>query len=137
MTDEELMEIMKERFYNREGFIKYNGYKFLEGKQDYCVLTTDITKNSLNPYDMAHGGFLFGLADTAAGCAASSTGRAAVTVNSSIEYLKGAKGSSLKAVASAIKTGKTISVYEVNIYDDKEQLVAKATFTYYYINDKN
>lgn len=136
MTDQELLKQMEERFYNRQGFIKYNGYKFVEGKKDYCVLTAEITENSLNPYNMAHGGFIFGLADTAAGCAASSTGRGAVTINSSIEYLKGATGTSLKAVANAIKTGKTISVYEVDIYNDKEQLVAKATFTYYYIEEK-
>lgn len=137
MTDEEIKACMEERFCNREGFIKHNGYKFVDGKKDYCVLTADITENSLNPYDIAHGGFIFGLADTAAGVAASSTGRGAVTVNSSIEYLKGAKGSSIKAVAHSIKTGKTISVYEVNIYNDKEELVAKAIFTYYYIDTKN
>lgn len=136
MTDEEIRKVMEEKFYDRQGFIKHNGYKFVEGKKDYCVLSAELTDNSLNPYGMAHGGFIFGLADTAAGVAASSTGRAALTVNSNIEYLKGAKGTSIKAVATALKTGRTISVYEVNIYNDQEQLVSKGTFTYYYIEEK-
>ena len=83
---------------------------------------------------MVHGGFLFGLADTAAGVAARSSGKKAVTLSSHIEYLHACHGSKIKAVVEAVKIGKNVSVYEVSIYDEKEVMVAKATVDYFYID---
>ena len=67
-----------------------------------------ITKNSLNPYGIAHGGFIFGLGDTVLGMAASATGRPAVTLNSTINYLRPAKSEYIIAKAELIKAGKTL-----------------------------
>lgn len=132
--EQQIDELMKDSFINNEGFIKYNGYEYVCGGLNKCVLESPITKESLNPYGIPHGGFIFGLADTAAGMAASSTGRPAVTINSNIQYLKASKGDKLIATASCIKHGKTISVYQVDITDNRGSNISTAVFTYYYID---
>lgn len=134
MSEEELLAYGKKYMENVGGFIKNNHYQLVDIKKDYCVMEAEIKEESLNPYGMVHGGFLFGLADTAAGVAARSSGRKAVTLSSHIEYLHACHGSKIKAVVEAVKTGKNVSVYEVCIYDDKETMVAKATVDYFYLD---
>jgi len=129
-----LTEIAKNNLGNDKGFIKTNNYKVLKVKENYCELEGKLTETSLNPFGIAHGGFIFGLADTAAGIAAMTDGRKAVTINSTIEYFNVGKGSTLKAIAKCLKSGKNISNFEVYIYDDNEKLIAKSNINYYYLN---
>lgn len=134
MRDEELLTFGKNYINGVGGFIKNNHYSLVDLKQDYCVMEAEVTDDSLNPYGMVHGGFLFGLADTAAGVAARSSGRKAVTLSSHIEYLHACYGSKIKVVVESVKIGKTVSVYQASIYDDKECMVAKAIIDYFYID---
>lgn len=134
MSNEELLAFGKKYMDSVGGFIKNNNYSLVDIKKDYCVMEAEVTEASLNPYGMVHGGFMFGLADTAAGVAARSSGRKAVTLSSHIEYLHACHGSKIKAVVEAVKIGKNVSVYEVSIYDEKEVIVAKATVDYFYID---
>lgn len=134
MSDEELLTYGKKYMESVGGFIQKNHYSLVDVKKDFCIMEATITEDSLNPYGMVHGGFLFGLADTAAGVAARSSGKKAVTLSSHIEYLHACGGSKIKAVVEAVKVGKKVSVYEVFLYDDKEVLVAKATVDYFYID---
>lgn len=134
MSDEELLALGKKYMDSVGGFIKNNHYSLISVGKDSCVMEAEVTEESLNPYGMVHGGFMFGLADTAAGVAARSSGRSAVTLSSHIEYLHACHGSKIKAVVEALKVGKSISVYEVFIYDEKDVMVAKATVDYFYMD---
>ena len=129
MNNKELLEKAM-----NNGFISNNNYKIIEVKDNYCVLEGTITETSLNNFGIAHGGYIFGLADTAAGIAAMSKGRKAVTLSSNINYIKKAKGNKLIAKTLCLKEGKNISNYEVSIYDEKDNLIAKATIEYFYID---
>ena len=119
---------------NNEGFIKYNKMHILELDDCYSKMEAVIDKNSLNPNGTVHGGLLFGLADTVMGMAARTTGKNLVTINSQIDYLKMAKGSKIVAVAEKIKVGKTTAVFRCNIFDEKDNLVATATGTYFFLD---
>lgn len=134
MSDEELLAFGKKYMDGVGGFIKNNNYSLVDIKKNYCVMEAKVTDDSLNPYGMVHGGFLFGLADTVSGAAAATSGRKAVTLSSHIEYLHACHGSKIKAVAESVKVGKSVSVYEVSLYDEKEVMVAKATVDYFYID---
>lgn len=117
------------------GFIENNNYKLISVNEGHAIMEADITNKSLNPHKTAHGGFIFGLADTTAGIAAHSFGRKAMTINANIEYLHAVTGKKISAEAKCIKNGKTISVFEVYIRDlDKDRDAAKATITYFYID---
>lgn len=124
----------KEILKNQKGFISANNYEVIKVLENYCELEGIITDTSTNHLGIAHGGYIFGLADTAAGIAAMTDERVAVTIDSSIQYLKPGKGSKLKAVAKSLKVGKSVGFFEVLIYDLEDSLIAKANINYFYMN---
>ena len=121
----------KEKILEDNGFISNNNYKLLYVDNGACEMEATITNSSMNPYGMIHGGFIFGLADTAAGIAAYSLNKKSVTVSSNINYLHALKGNKIKASAKCLKQGRNISVFEVSIYDeDSDKVFVKADVTY-------
>jgi len=82
-----------------------------------------------------HGGVIAGLADHAAGGAATTlmpAGRIAVTVEFKINFLSPANGEHLIARAEVIQAGSTLSVVAVDMFseiDGKEQRCAVVTAT--------
>ena len=86
----------------------------------------------LNPVGVPHGGVYFSLADTACGSAMASHGYYAVTISTSYEFLRsGRPGDTLTAVATEIKGGKTICVFDVHITNQEGTLLGSGTFTFY------
>jgi acyl-CoA thioesterase len=134
MTNDEIIKNIIEETKQDKGFISNNHFKLVKLEDNYCILEAEITETSLNPYLIAHGGFIFGLADTAAGLASKTNGKKAVTLTSNINYLYPAKNKKLIATATCLKKGKTISVYSVTITDEKNKTIAEATFDYYSLN---
>lgn len=132
MTD--LTEKAKEILKKDHGFVEANNYKVIKVEEHYCEMEAILSDSSKNPFGIAHGGYIFGFADTAAGIAAMTDERTALTINSTIDYLKPGKTDKLIAEAKAIKAGKSIAVIEVLISDNENNLVAKATITYFYMN---
>lgn len=126
---------MKDIFKNiEEGYIKYNNIELVEANDDEVVLKTELNKNLLNPYGIAHGGLIFTLGDTAMGIASRMTGRESVTLSSNITYLKPGKGTRLIAKAKIIKNGKTTCYLRADIFNEKDDLVATMDANYFYIN---
>ncbi len=130
---ENLTEYAREQVKACKGFIEANNYEVIKVEPNYCELEGIITNTSTNHLNIVHGGYIFGLADTAAGIAAMTDGRNAVTINSSISYLKPSKGNKLKAIAKSIKNGKNVAFFEVSVYDDNDVLTSVANITYNYI----
>ena len=98
----------------------------------YARVTKTITPEDLNPLNFAHGGVYFSMADTACGSAMASHGHMAVTVNASYNYFRSAApGDMLTAVATEVKTGRTLCVYDVRITDQNETLLGTGAFTFY------
>lgn len=122
-----------ENFENYEGFIKYNNIHIESLEKDEAVLYANIDKNSMNPNEIVHGGLIFGLADTAMGTLCFLTGRRAVTIDSTINYLKPCQGNIIKCIATPIKVGKTIAVYKADIYNSKNELAAIITANYMFL----
>ena len=129
MSKKELKEKME-----KSDFIKNNNYKIEEViEKKSATLKGYITDTSNNPYNIVHGGFIFGLGDTAMGMAAASTGKIAVTLSATINYLRPSKGEYLIAKAEIIKSGKTTCYLRAEIYNDKEELVATMDSNYYFV----
>ena len=98
----------------------------------YARAVKDITAEDANPVGVAHGGCYFSLADTACGSAMASHGYYAVTISTSYDFLRsGRAGDTLTAVATEVKGGKTICVYDVRITDQDGVLLGTGTFTFY------
>lgn len=118
----------------QNGFLKHNDIIILESNEKTSKVKMNICENSLNPYGIVHGGLIFSMGDTVMGITIRSTGRDAVTLDGTINYLKPGKGKYLIATSEVIKVGKTTSVLKANIYNDKEELIAVISATYYFIN---
>ena len=129
-----MKEEFEEAFNKDEGFIGNNNYHIDEMSEKEVVLSALITKTSMNPYNMAHGGFIFGLGDTAMGSLVRTTGKTGVTLTANINYLRPAIEGKIKAVAHIIKNGNKTCYVEANIYDEKEKIIASMNATYYYVD---
>ena len=87
----------------------------------------------MNPWGMAHGGFVYSLCDVAAGVVVSHTGRRGVTLSGNMYYLRTSKGKKLIAEGRIVKDGKTVVLVETNTYNDERVLTARGEFQIYVI----
>ena len=115
------------------GFNKHVGVRVIEITEGGAVAELDLTPQTLNPLGNAHGGAIFTLCDSAAGSAAASRGRIAVTLSGVINYLRpGIAGKTLRAAATEIKAGRSTAVYNVDVFDPEGTQVSNCTFTMFY-----
>jgi len=90
-----------------------------------ATLRMTIREDMLNGHDVAHGGILFCLADTAFAHACNSYDEVTVASAASVEFLKSAcLGDTLTAVASERTRGRRTGVYDVEVHDGEGSLVA-------------
>ena len=90
----------------------------------------DVCADDRNPLGTVHGGCLYTLADTVAGTAVCAQGVRCVTSNGTMEFLRPAAGTRIRCVATPKKHGHLLSVMQVELTDDRGQLVATGTFTF-------
>lgn len=115
------------------GFNRLVGLKIIEVTEGGAVAQLELVPEVLNPLGIAHGGALFTLCDAAAGTAAASRGLVAVTLDSSIQYLRAAKaGQTIRAEAKEVKHGRNTAVYVVSVTDEQGTTLVHATFTMFY-----
>lgn len=125
-----LWEQMRQNAYLRELHIE-----ILEIERGYVKGKLQVTDKVLNPYGSVHGGCLFSLADITAGLAACTYGTYASTINGDMEYILPAIHTDyILCEAREIRQGVHVSQYEALLYDDKNQLVDRATFAFYMMN---
>lgn len=129
MDKERAIKLVNEQ----NGFLKHNNITVEEVGENSCTVKLEINEDSLNPYGIVHGGLIFSIGDTVMGTQCRATGRNAVTLNASIDYLKPGKGKYLIAKSEVIKIGKTTSVLKAYIYNEKSSLIATMSSTYFFI----
>lgn len=120
---------MQDRLHEIRVFENFQEEVFEPGR---VLVTTEVVDKSLNYFGKAHGGYLFTLGDQVAGLVALSTGVYAVTLQSSINYLKPAHLSDhLTVEGLCVHDGKTTKVVDVTISNQDHETVTKATYTMY------
>jgi acyl-CoA thioesterase len=107
--------------------------RILEYREGYAKGSMPVKPDFLNPLGTVHGGCLYSLADSVGGCACATFGKIAPTVSGDLHSLRPACGfDSLVAVATVVKHGRSLAVYEVTITDPSEEItLARGTFTYF------
>jgi len=133
MEIEELLEAVRER-QQSTGLNKMLGIHIVSvDGQGGATVEAELTDNMVNPLGIAHGGTVYTICDVAAGTAAASHGRIAVTLDSNVHYYRpGRVGTKLTAVAHERKYGRNTSVYFVELSDSDGRRIADATFTMFY-----
>ena len=133
MEMENNIELMK-RLNSSSMYLQSNDMKVTEVREGYAKVEMIIDEQILNVHGFVHGGALFSLADTVAGAASFASGRDSVTLTGTINYIKPGKGGKLIGIAQEISRGRTTGVYEVFIFNDRNTLLSRATFTMFFLD---
>ena len=115
----------------------FDNYQIVKYEPGDVIVSTEVTETALNPYGNAHGGFLYTLCDAVAGRVVFSQGVAAVTLQSNINYIQGARlHDTLYIHGKSVHAGKNTQVAQLEVRNQDDRLVCQATFTMYVINLK-
>lgn len=101
------------------------GISLIEIAAGRAVLSMVVRPDMVNVHGACHGGFIFALADTAFGYACNSQNHRAVTASSEISFLLPAQlGDKLTAQAHQRQQGKRRGVYDVEVINQHDRLIA-------------
>lgn len=120
------------RFNKLRTFENYNGIHLTELSETHARADVELTEDSLNPFNMPHGGLLFTLCDIVTGALAISSGKAAVTLSSNMEFLRISYSKHLHAIGTIARNGKSIGLFDARVLDDQGNLLSRGSFQYYY-----
>lgn len=130
-------EALKKRLNSSFRYLQSNRMRVTELEAGYAKVEMDIDEQITNIHGFVHGGALFSLADTAAGSAAFTTGRDAVTLTGTINFVRPGTGGRLISIANEIEAGRTIGTYEVFIFNEHDDLLCRGTFTMFFLDKKH
>lgn len=119
MEKEEIIELLK-----KDKFILYNGIELLEIGEGEATSRMKITENHLNGLGTVQGGAIFTLADYTCAAAANSRGKAAVTLDGQMDFIKAVSKGTLTAHATEISLRRTIASYRVEVRNEEDILIA-------------
>lgn len=124
---------------------------FLDGDHfafDLCGISIDavgegtakcsmlLEKKHLNANGVVQGGAIFTLADICFTAAANVCEGMTVSQSADIHYIRPGTGGCLYAQAQQVSNGRATALYRVEIMDDKNRLVAYASFTGFHVQAK-
>ena len=113
------------RMYDKDAMSQWLGIELLSIDLGSCALRMVVRPEMLNGFGTAHGGITFSLADSAFAFASNSHGNQSVSIETSISHIAPVwPGDMLTAHAKIIQHGKTLGRYKVDVFNQKEQLVA-------------
>ena len=130
----ELMDKLSKSLDSNE-FVKYNHIILDDIELSGATAHIDIVSETKNVLGVAHGGAHFSLADTCAGYSSRADGREYVTQQSNFYFLKGVKEGRMIAKGHVIKRTRKFCVVDVDVFDDKGELISKGTFDYYCVSE--
>ncbi len=131
----ELYERVREQRNSANHFAKKLGLVITRIDQDYAEGELPVDRSFTNPQGSVQGGSMFTLADAVGGAAAGYDGRRIATVDASFHYLRpGLHTSLLKAKTRMVKSGSTLKVVDVSVYDQDDTLLSEGIFTYIIMN---
>jgi 1,4-dihydroxy-2-naphthoyl-CoA hydrolase len=111
-----------------DGFNEVLGTEFVEVTTDRVVLRCTVKPQLLQPYGIVHGGVYCGLVETAASVAAATwlgdRGNV-VGVANHTNFIRATREGELTVTATPVQRGRTQQLWQVEVVDDAERLVAR------------
>ena len=113
-------------------FIEHNGIYCTEIGKGYATGEIVIKKELLNPAGIVHGGVIVTLADTVAiiGCGYLYEAINITTVSIYVSFVKTAVSGTVVAKAKVVSKGNNLSVWQVDAYNEGNELIAVVTVTF-------
>ena len=104
-------------------FSKWLGIEIISIKKGYCKLSSTISKEMTNGFNLAHGGICYSLADSCFAFTANSLGKISLTKSAEIQYLKKVELNDT-IFAECKQNQKDSSLFVVNIFNQKKEEIA-------------
>jgi acyl-CoA thioesterase len=110
--------------FENDHFAATCGIRLLELRLGFAKMVMEIDSRHSNRVGTVHGGAIFALADSASGAASKTGGKATVSVNTTISFVKAAKSGTLYAEATEVARSRKLSTSSVRVTDDAGELIA-------------
>ena len=121
-----------EKMMGSDAFSQWLGIRIVEVRAGFCCVEMTTRAEMVNGFGILHGGITYSLADSALAFASNSHGQQAVSIETQISHLKKVGiHELLTARTEEISSGKKIAVYQIQILNQKEELVALFKGTVY------
>lgn len=125
-----MRECIKSHIENGDELAKHLEITVDVSEDGYGKASMPLKPQHFNSAGVAHGGAIFALADVAFAAASNAClGPAMLNAQSSISYLRATSKGPMVAEAKALREGKSLSTYEVQVFDGDHRLVATCTIT--------
>jgi acyl-CoA thioesterase len=122
-TNNELARVLAKL--KNDSYASFLGARITKIERGYAQAVVTVTEHMLNFNEVAHGGFIFSLADVAFAAACNSFNQTAVALSFHITYRRPATiGTQLIAEASEESSGKTTALYKIVVRTDDQRIVA-------------
>ncbi|MDL2212608.1 PaaI family thioesterase [Bacteroides sp. OttesenSCG-928-D19] len=119
-------------FFKLDRFATENGIELIEIGKGHSKAKLEVGPQHLNAGNTTQGGAIFTLADLALAAAANSHGTLALSINSSITFLRGSgPGDTLYAEARERHVGRKTGHYQVDVTNQQGDLIATFEATVY------
>lgn len=123
------------QFLPHSPFTTYVGLEIDVLEADRAELVLPFRDEVITMGDTVHGGAIATLIDVAAMAASWSAAEVSespwgATVSMTVDYLRGARGTGLRAIARVVRRGSSLCFCDVDVLDDAGELVAKGLVTY-------
>jgi len=113
------------------------GVRLIELLPGFARTTLPVTGETINIYQMAHGGAIFAIADQACEAAGNSFGEPAVALQQNIHFLAAGKsGDFLEATAKVIHRSNRIGLIEFEVRNQEAVLIATGQQVIYFKKGK-
>lgn len=132
MSGNELAQKVVDAMYNNDPFSKWLGIERISDGAGSSVLQLKVRPEMLNGFGIAHGGITYSLADSALAFASNGYGEMSVSVETSISHTaQVSAGDLLTTAVREISLTKRFGVYQVDILNQDQKLVASFKGTVY------
>lgn len=126
MEKEEVIALLK-----KDKFILFNGIELLSIGDGEAWGRLVINENHLNGLGTVQGGAIFTLADYVGAAAANSRGKAAVSLDGQMDFIKAVSQGVLTAHATEVSLRRTIATYRVEVRNEDNILIATFQSKFY------
>ena len=117
---------------SKDEFSSWMDIKIETIEKGKCSLSCHVRKEMLNGFSIAHGGIAYSLADSTLAFAANSYGLQSFSIETSISHLvKVNQGDLLKSNSIEIHRGNKTAIYQIEVYNQKNIMVAIMKGTVY------
>lgn len=118
--------------FERDNFSKWLNIEILEIQRGESKLKMKVREEMLNGFAVAHGSITYALADSALAFASNSHGKKSLSIDTQISHLRPCfEGDVLIANAREINRSRKLGQYDIEIHNQKNELVAHFRGTVY------